>query len=120
MSGNARISNTWPLLPLLAVVPVNAPPPLLRPLLRLTLIRTASDIWQFVWSVHHLLVDRWSGVQVLSEIKEALGALRRGRLIDAMGVPPVGSLSHDLRPKVRVMRSAEAPSVRLPMSGGGS
>ena len=29
------------------------------PLMRLTLIRVADARWRFVWSSHHLIVDRW-------------------------------------------------------------
>src|SRR5579862_922834 len=45
------------------------------PLLRLTLVRTAADTWQFLWTIHHILVDRWSVSQVISEFATAYEAL---------------------------------------------
>lgn len=48
------------------------------PLMRLALVRLADDLYGFVWTHHHLLVDGWSGALVLREVFEAYEALRRG------------------------------------------
>lgn len=37
------------------------------PLMRLTLIRLAGDLYRFIWSYHHVLLDGWSLSQVLQE-----------------------------------------------------
>ena len=46
------------------------------PLMRLTLIRTSASAWKFVWTVHHILLDRWSGTRVYSEFEVAYKAIR--------------------------------------------
>jgi len=38
------------------------------PLMRLTLIQVDSDVYQFVWSHHHLLMDAWSLSLVLKKV----------------------------------------------------
>lgn len=38
------------------------------PLLRVTLIRLAEEVYQLVWSYHHLLLDGWSLAQALREL----------------------------------------------------
>lgn len=48
------------------------------PLMRWTLIRTGEELWEFVWSSHHILLDAWSGSLVLKEAFEAYQALRAG------------------------------------------
>ena len=45
------------------------------PAQRLTLIRTADDRHQLVWTCHHLFLDGWSSAQVLHEVIDAYGAL---------------------------------------------
>ncbi|MDB4896247.1 MAG: putative linear pentadecapeptide gramicidin synthetase LgrB, partial [Firmicutes bacterium] len=37
------------------------------PLMRLALIRTGDDTWEFVWTAHHLIVDGWSTHLILKE-----------------------------------------------------
>jgi hypothetical protein len=48
------------------------------PLMRLTLIRVAEQSAIFVWSFHHLILDRWSGDLVLREVWSAYKALIKG------------------------------------------
>jgi amino acid adenylation domain-containing protein/non-ribosomal peptide synthase protein (TIGR01720 family) len=38
------------------------------PLLRVTLVRLADEVWQLVWSTHHLLVDGWSWPLVFRDL----------------------------------------------------
>ncbi len=38
------------------------------PLMRLTLIRTGEDSYQFSWSHHHLLMDGWSAMRITGEV----------------------------------------------------
>ena len=48
------------------------------PLMRLTLIRLGEDVYRFIWSHHHLLVDGWSVPILLGEVFAYYEALRRG------------------------------------------
>src|SRR5207244_1859735 len=48
------------------------------PLMRLTLIRVASDTYRFVWSHHHILLDGWSLPLVFSEVISGYEALHYG------------------------------------------
>ena len=56
------------------------------PLMRITLIRTGPAEWQYVWTLHHILMDRWSVTQVQNEFKAAYEALSNGRRIS---LPPL-------------------------------
>ena len=38
------------------------------PLLRFCLMRLADSRWRFVWSSHHLIIDRWCLAQIFSEV----------------------------------------------------
>ncbi|HLK56986.1 MAG TPA: amino acid adenylation domain-containing protein, partial [Chthonomonadaceae bacterium] len=60
------------------------------PLMRMTLIRTGPASWHFVWTVHHLLLDRWSTSQLLNELGVAYEAHRRGERIALPPVRPFG------------------------------
>jgi amino acid adenylation domain-containing protein/non-ribosomal peptide synthase protein (TIGR01720 family) len=40
----------------------------LAPLMRLTLIEVGEEVYQFVWSFHHLLLDGWSLPPVIKEV----------------------------------------------------
>jgi amino acid adenylation domain-containing protein/non-ribosomal peptide synthase protein (TIGR01720 family) len=51
----------------------------LAPLMRLNLIQLNADIYQFVWSHHHLLLDGWSLPLVLKEVFEFYEAICQGR-----------------------------------------
>ncbi|MEO5816458.1 MAG: amino acid adenylation domain-containing protein [Gemmatimonadaceae bacterium] len=48
------------------------------PLMRITLVRLADDLYEMLWSNHHLLLDRWSWPLVLLEISQAYPALAHG------------------------------------------
>ena len=48
------------------------------PLMRLSLLRTAEQVYHFVWSHHHLLLDGWSGALLFQEILVIYRALSRG------------------------------------------
>ncbi|GAB4190114.1 MAG: hypothetical protein Fur006_31920 [Coleofasciculaceae cyanobacterium] len=38
------------------------------PLMRVTLIRLADEVYQIIWSKHHLILDGWSGPLVFKEV----------------------------------------------------
>ncbi len=48
------------------------------PLMRLALFCLAEDVYQFVWSHHHLLLDGWSVPMLLQEVMALYEAFRRG------------------------------------------
>ncbi|HMF55053.1 MAG TPA: amino acid adenylation domain-containing protein [Pyrinomonadaceae bacterium] len=48
------------------------------PLMRLALLRMASDSYRFIWTHHHLLLDGWSVALLLREVLIAYEALCRG------------------------------------------
>ncbi|MEP6914509.1 MAG: amino acid adenylation domain-containing protein, partial [Acidobacteriota bacterium] len=56
------------------------------PLFRLALIKTAADVHQLVWSIHHAVIDGWSISQVFREVFSAYEASRRGARLE---LPPV-------------------------------
>ena len=49
------------------------------PLMRVALIRTADDVYRFVWSHHHILIDGWSSSLLLKEVFTYYQAYRQGR-----------------------------------------
>jgi hypothetical protein len=49
------------------------------PLMRLALLRTGTDQFQFLWSSHHLILDGWSLPLVLKEVFKSYEAFRQGR-----------------------------------------
>ena len=49
------------------------------PLLRCILIRCADRRHEFVWTRHHLVLDRWSRGVLLDDVNRAYDALRSGR-----------------------------------------
>jgi amino acid adenylation domain-containing protein/non-ribosomal peptide synthase protein (TIGR01720 family) len=51
------------------------------PLMRVTLLRTAEDVYQVVWSHHHLIVDGWSGPLLLRECIAFYEAFRKQETI---------------------------------------
>jgi amino acid adenylation domain-containing protein/non-ribosomal peptide synthase protein (TIGR01720 family) len=53
----------------------------LPPLMRLTLIQTGPDSYQFIWTYHHLLLDGWSRSLVHKEVLMLYDALSRGESI---------------------------------------
>ncbi|HET6230939.1 MAG TPA: non-ribosomal peptide synthase/polyketide synthase, partial [Longimicrobiaceae bacterium] len=52
------------------------------PLMRLTLVRTADDVLEVVWSHHHILLDGWSLPQVMGEVWALYDAFAAGRTLD--------------------------------------
>ncbi|HWX40369.1 MAG TPA: amino acid adenylation domain-containing protein [Blastocatellia bacterium] len=49
------------------------------PLARFTLIRLAGEVFQLLWSHHHLISDGWSAAIVLKEVRTCYEALRLGK-----------------------------------------
>jgi len=49
------------------------------PLFRCTLIQLAADVYQFVWTNHHVILDGWSRTILLQEILEFYNAALAGR-----------------------------------------
>ena len=60
------------------------------PLMRLTLAQTDSDGWYLIWTEHHLLLDRWSTSQILSEFAEVYEAIQDERRIELPPLRPYG------------------------------
>ena len=58
------------------------------PLMRLTLIQTAAQTHEFVWSFHHLLLDGWSGPLLLEELFGRYEALRQGQSLSLTSSRP--------------------------------
>ncbi|HVN52765.1 MAG TPA: amino acid adenylation domain-containing protein [Anaerolineaceae bacterium] len=56
------------------------------PLMRLALMRIASQAYQFVWSFHHILLDGWSVPLLLQEVLYQYESIRRGNPVN---LPPV-------------------------------
>ncbi|MCW3467114.1 non-ribosomal peptide synthase/polyketide synthase [Chitinophaga nivalis] len=48
------------------------------PLMRITLLQTAADRYQMVWTFHHLLLDGWSIPVLIGELLEAYESLAAG------------------------------------------
>jgi thioesterase domain-containing protein len=55
------------------------------PLMRCHLLRLEDDHHRFLWSVHHLVIDRWSHTVLFSEVRDAYVAHRTGA--SAFGAP---------------------------------
>jgi amino acid adenylation domain-containing protein len=49
------------------------------PLSRLTVIRLTDDVHEFVWSIHHAVIDGWCLALLLHEVLEIDESIRRGR-----------------------------------------
>jgi microcystin synthetase protein McyB len=52
------------------------------PLMRVTLVRTGDDRWDFLWSFHHILLDGWSLFLVLQQVFTAYDALQTGKELE--------------------------------------
>jgi len=52
--------------------------PLKPPLLRVTLIKIGKNEWQFLFTIHHLILDGWSQSLVVAELQEILKGLITG------------------------------------------
>lgn len=48
------------------------------PIMRVALIRMAENLYELVWSYHHIIMDGWSVAQVRKEVLEFYAALCRG------------------------------------------
>ena len=57
------------------------------PLMRCTLARLGAEHHRFVWSIHHLVVDRWSHELLFADLASIYAALVRG---DEPALGPVG------------------------------
>ncbi|MEH1822387.1 MAG: amino acid adenylation domain-containing protein [Nostoc sp.] len=51
------------------------------PLMRFSLIQIADDIYEFVWSFHHLLIDGWSWPILCKEVFAFYNALLKGKYL---------------------------------------
>ncbi len=51
------------------------------PLIRLTLIRMAGEVYQLVWTHHHLLLDGWSLPVLLKDVFQCYDAFGAGRAL---------------------------------------
>nr|QEO73862.1 condensation domain-containing protein [uncultured bacterium] len=52
------------------------------PLMRFALLRLADDLWHFVWSFHHILLDGWGSSLLLSEISSFYDAYSNGKHLE--------------------------------------
>ncbi|BAY66482.1 amino acid adenylation domain-containing protein [Calothrix brevissima NIES-22] len=57
------------------------------PLMRLNLIQLDTDVYEFVWSHHHLLLDGWSLPLVLKEVFDGYEAICEGRNLQPQPSP---------------------------------
>ncbi|MGG6293706.1 amino acid adenylation domain-containing protein [Leptolyngbya sp. AN02str] len=58
------------------------------PVMRLTLIRLADQVYEFVWTSHHLLLDGWSLPLVFNELFTTYAAFSRGQLPSSPSTRP--------------------------------
>ena len=65
--------------------------PLKPPLVRVTLIKTGHYEWQFLFTIHHLILDGWSQSIVINELQEILKGIISGNPL---------SLDEPIGPKV--------------------
>ena len=52
------------------------------PVMRLKLVRTGPSQRRLLWTVHHLLMDGWSGRLLMREVFDACAALQSGREVE--------------------------------------
>ena len=57
------------------------------PLSRVALMRLADDLWQFVWSFPHILLEGWSASIVVADVFAAYRALRGGAVMPTVSRP---------------------------------
>ncbi|HLK57997.1 MAG TPA: amino acid adenylation domain-containing protein, partial [Chthonomonadaceae bacterium] len=67
------------------------------PLMRVMLVRTAPATWRILWTIHHLLVDRWSCAQIIAELGTAYEALCEERRVPLPTIRPYRNYIHWLR-----------------------
>jgi amino acid adenylation domain-containing protein/non-ribosomal peptide synthase protein (TIGR01720 family) len=58
------------------------------PLMRLSLIRLAGDLYRLIWSHHHLLLDGWSAPLILREVMAFYEAYEQGAELAPAGRAP--------------------------------
>jgi amino acid adenylation domain-containing protein/non-ribosomal peptide synthase protein (TIGR01720 family) len=58
------------------------------PLMRLALIRLAGDVWQLLWTHHHILLDGWSLPLILSQVVKTYRTLSAGLQPALASTPP--------------------------------
>jgi hypothetical protein len=58
------------------------------PLMRLTLIRLDEEVYQFIWSSHHILVDGWSMPLLIKKVLLSYEALVKGEKIELEASQP--------------------------------
>jgi len=58
------------------------------PLMRVTLIRLADDVYQIIWSKHHLILDGWSGPLVFKEVIQLYEAFCQGQEVSLASCRP--------------------------------
>ncbi|WP_289355734.1 non-ribosomal peptide synthetase [Paenibacillus sp. S-12] len=56
------------------------------PLMRFALIRTEEQLYKFVWSFHHILLDGWSVLTLLGEVLTSYNSLVQGKEIQLLPV----------------------------------
>ncbi len=59
------------------------------PLMRVALFRSAERAWRLVWTHHHLLLDGWARVHVMTDVLSLYEMARRGIGEGAAKLPPV-------------------------------
>ena len=57
------------------------------PMMRLTVAHLASDRHEFLWGIHHSILDGWSGELVLGEVLDDVAAIRRGEVVAPRPAP---------------------------------
>ncbi|MEM8805160.1 MAG: alpha/beta fold hydrolase [Cyanobacteria bacterium P01_G01_bin.38] len=57
------------------------------PITRLTLIRLGETEYELIWTCHHLMLDGWSGFQVVNEVLNAYETLSQGQPLPPTSVP---------------------------------
>ena len=60
------------------------------PLMRLTLFHTADSVYKFVWSRHHVILDRWSRALVLKDLLSFYNAFCKGLEPELQETRPYG------------------------------
>jgi hypothetical protein len=71
------------------------------PLMRIALVRTGEDSYQFVWSYHHLIMDAWSRATIYKEVIELYQAYDSDRELHLEPSRPYGDYITWLRKQDR-------------------
>ncbi|WP_375491450.1 SDR family NAD(P)-dependent oxidoreductase [uncultured Nostoc sp.] len=58
------------------------------PLMRLALIQMADNVHQFVWSIHHILMDGWCFTLILQEVFALYEAFRQNQQLELESIRP--------------------------------